>query len=288
MSNGGIGNYDIFLGSLDNKERPLISHPSKDGYAKWSSDSSKIAFVSSRSGNGDIYLKDMKTHNEIQVTDSEHTEIFPEWIPRQNKVIYSSGNSMNHNIYLASIGNENKVTIKQLTNWTNDDLRPTISPDGKFVAFYSNSSSLEEPDVWNIHVIPLKHELTFHGIDLEHTVAVRNVVVDLNTGPTWSPDGKKILYVKKSPIQFNPIYVYDIYEGQSYKLNTKTKMNRDVVISKYGVLSFRAQDGVWDRVFVALTNQGIQLQNTKQIKESQNKKIYLKSIAKIKTPNEVL
>ena len=44
-------------------------------------------------------------------------------------------------------------------------------------------------------------------------------------------------------------------------------MNRDVVISKYGVLSFRAQDGVWDRVFVALTNQGIQLQNTKQIKE---------------------
>ena len=185
---------------------------------------------------------------------------------------------------MSSIDKNKSISIKQLTNWSNDDLRPTISPDGKFVAFYSNSSSLEEPDVWNIHIIPLKKEFTFHGVDLEKTVAVRNVVVDLNTGPTWSPDSKKILYVKKSPIQFNPIYVYNIYQGQSYKLNTMTKMNRDVVISKYGVLSFRAQDGVWDRVFVALTNQGVQLQRPKKQTQVSNEKIYLKSIAKIKAP----
>ena len=67
-----------------------------------------------------------------------------------------------------------------------------------------------------------------------------------------------------------------------------TKMNRDVVISKYGVLSFRAQDGVWDRVFVALTNQGIQLQKPQLLRNVTNDKIYLKSIAKIKTSNEVL
>ena len=53
-------------------------------------------------------------------------------------------------------------------------------------------------------------------------------------------------------------------------------MNRDVVISKYGVLSFRAQDGVWDRVFVALTNQGIQLQEPIITKQASNV-IYLKN-----------
>jgi len=37
-------------------------------------------------------------------------------------------------------------------------------------------------------------------------------------------------------------------------------MNRDILMSTLGVLSFRAQVGVWDRVFVALTNQGLQLQ----------------------------
>ena len=65
-------------------------------------------------------------------------------------------------------------------------------------------------------------------------------------------------------------------------------MNRDVVISKYGVLSFRAQDGVWDRVFVALTNQGIQLQKP-VINRQVDNKIYLKNIAKkVKLQNEVL
>ena len=37
-------------------------------------------------------------------------------------------------------------------------------------------------------------------------------------------------------------------------------MNRDILVSRLGVLSFRAQVGVWDRVFLALTNQGSQLQ----------------------------
>ena len=76
----------FFLGSLDNKERPLISAPVERRLCESGRPiHQRIAFVSSRSGNGDIYLKDMKTHSEIQVTDSEHTEVFPEWVPRQNK-----------------------------------------------------------------------------------------------------------------------------------------------------------------------------------------------------------
>ena len=54
-----------------------------------------------------------------------------------------------------------------------------------------------------------KERVTYHGVDLEKTVAVRNVVVDLNTGPTWSPDSKKILYVKR--VRYNSIqYTFTI------------------------------------------------------------------------------
>ena len=155
MSNGGVGNYDIFLGSLKKKEVPLIQHPSKDGYAKWS-DSKKIAFISSRSGNGDIYLKIRRRIKKFRLQILSILRFFQNGFPIRIKIIYSSGNSMNHNIYLASIDKDSRISIKQLTNWGNDDLRPTISPDGKFVAFYSNSNSLEEPDVWNIHIIPKK------------------------------------------------------------------------------------------------------------------------------------
>ena len=34
-------------------------------------------------------------------------------------------------------------------------------------------------------------------------VVARNVVIDLNTGPAWSPDSRKIFYVKKDPKSFN-------------------------------------------------------------------------------------
>ena len=52
----------------------------------------------------------MNSGKETQITNSDHTEIFPEWVPNKDKIIYSSGNSMNHNIYLASI-NKNKSII---------------------------------------------------------------------------------------------------------------------------------------------------------------------------------
>jgi len=89
---------------------------------------------------------------------------------------------------------------------------------------------------------------------------VKNVIVDLNTGPAWSPDGQKLLFVKKDPQRFNPIHMYDLAKGQESMIKTGTKMNRDILMSPLGVLSFRAQVGAWDKVFIALTNQGRQLQ----------------------------
>jgi Tol biopolymer transport system component len=87
-----------------------------------------------------------------------------------------------------------------------------------------------------------------------------DVVIDLNTGPAWSPDSRKVFYVKHDVSVANPIYAYDIASGKSYLFNTNTRMNRDLLISRLGILSFRAQVGAWDRVFLALTNQGAQIQ----------------------------
>ena len=95
---------------------------------------------------------------------------------------------------------------------------------------------------------------------LTNQLVARDVVVDLNTGPAWTPDARKVIFVKRDPSLFNPIHAYDMYEGKTYYFRTNTKMNRDIMMSKLGVLSFRAQVGAWDKVFVALTNQGVQLQ----------------------------
>ncbi len=109
-------------------------------------------------------------------------------------------------------------------------------------------------------MLPMEFSKVYKTLDMTNTIVARDVVVDLNTGPSWSPDSRKIFFVKHDPKLFNPIYGYDLFSGRQYVLETKTKMNRDILMSNLGVLSFRAQVGAWDRVFVALTNQGVQLQ----------------------------
>ncbi len=273
MSNGGIGEYNIYVGAVGVKEEPVTKSPSKDGYATWSPLTSEIAFVSGRTGNGDIYLVDLSSRKVTRLSFGKGVDIFPEWFPDGQKVVYSSGDALNHNLYVVGrsrLENSTWEKPRALTRWPCDDLRPVASPDGRYLAFYSDSCLQSKIDsdfstqerVWNIHVIPFVKGKTYTTEELKHTVIARDVVIDLNAGPAWTPDGRGIFYVKRDPKSFNPIYGYDMFSGQRYFFKTGTKMNRDILMSKLGILSFRAQSGVWDRVYLALTNQGLQLQDS--------------------------
>lgn len=269
MSNGGVGEYNIFVGAIGAKEKAVSSSPSKDGYATWSPATNEIAFVSGRSGNGDIYLVDLKSQDVTRLSESPSVDIFPEWFPAGNRLVYSSGDALNHDLHVVERGKRRDPWAKPypLTQWAHDDLRPTVSPDGRYVAFYSDAGDGQDGDKrWNILVVPFQSGKTYGEAELRGMVVAKDVVIDLNTGPAWSPDSRKIFYVKRDPSVANPIYGYDLFSGRSYLFKTKTRMNRDILMSKLGILSFRAQVGVWDRVFVALTNQGLQLQDQNRLR----------------------
>lgn len=267
MSNGGTGEYNIYVGAVGVKEDIIAKSPTKEGYPSWNPVRNEIAFVSSRSGNGDIYNISLDSGKVHRLSFGDEVDIFPEWFPDGNKVIYSSGESLNHDLKVSVYDQENnawKAPIK-LTNWEGDDLRPTISPDGRLIAFYSSGDRSQNNDKqWNIYVVPFR-ERPYTKLELDKMVVAKNVVVDLNTGPAWTPDSKKIFYVEKNPLKFNPIFGVDLYTGKRFLLDTKTKMNRDLLVSRIGIISFRAQVGAWDKVFIALTNQGLQLQTASKL-----------------------
>lgn len=268
MSNGGVGEYNIYVGAVGAKERTVASSPTKDGYATWSPTSSEIAFVSSRSGRGDIYLVDLKSKKVERLSRSDLVDIFPEWFPGGDRIVYSSGDALDHDLHIVDRKNQQSPwgTPWPLTKWRRDDLRPTVSPDGNLVAFYADSGAEDASGsrLWNIHVVPLVPGKTYTEKELSSMIVAKDVVIDLNTGPAWSPDSRKLFYVKRDPGISNPIAGYDLFTGKNYIFRTKTRMNRDILMSRLGVLSFRAQVGVWDRVFVALTNQGLQLQGRRE------------------------
>lgn len=269
VSNGGIGEFNIYVGSVSGGERTVASSRAKNGYASWNPSGNEIAFVSSRRGAAKIYVVEVDGQDVHQVTNSSDPDLFPEWFPDGKRIVFSSGDARNHDVVMAR-RNQGAYGWSQPFNITRsdaDELRPTVSPDGRFIAFYSSAreqdgDSFVESVSWNIHVVPVEISKSFPMTDealASHLVA-RDVVVDLNTGPAWTPDGRKVIYVKRDPSLFNPVYAYDLFEGQTYHFKTNTRMNRDIMMSRLGVLSFRAQVGSWDKVFVALTNQGVQLQ----------------------------
>ncbi len=278
MSNGGVGEFNIYVGAPGKKEEPLAKSQTKDGYAIWNPSRDELAFVSARSGNGDIYISNVLNKKIERISHSDQVDIFPEWFPDGHKLVYSSGDAMRHDLLLSERKNGLWLKSRPITKWPKDILRPTVSPNGQMIAFYgedkaSSSGFSESSRIWNVFVIPYEENKTWQEHELKKMIVAKDVIMDLNTGPSWSPDSKKLFFVKKDSKKFNPIAGYDLFNGSSYLFDTKTRMNRDILVSKLGVMSFRAQVGSWDRVFLALTNQGLQLQKSSSDKTS--KIVYL-------------
>lgn len=252
MSNGGEGNYDLYLGnSLDENTERLTDYVGKDGQAQWSPIDNQFVFVSGRSGSGDLFMFDMTTRQSRQLTRATSPFLYPEWSPNGKSIAVISGNNENHDIYLLRNFSNEDDSMVQVTNWNADDLRPMWSPDGQKIAFYTNYNESGDDRIWSIAVVdvsvsmPVKHE------ELVNSIVAYNVMPDVERGPAWLPDSQKMAYVKNSKQEYNPIYVVDITTGSSSMLLTDTRMNHDVVCSRDGKLAFRAQVEQWDQIYVA-------------------------------------
>jgi Tol biopolymer transport system component len=89
------------------------------------------------------------------------------------------------------------------------------------------------------------------GQDLAQKVIAINVIPDIERGPAWTSDSKKIVYVKNNEQSYNPIYVANIEAKTDLPIRTGTKMNHDVVCSSNGFIAFRAQVEQWDHIYIA-------------------------------------
>jgi Tol biopolymer transport system component len=253
MSNGGRGNYDLYLLPELGKDTiiRLTENPERDGQPRWSPVANEVVFVSGRTGKADIYLLKLEPRALIKLTQGEKSYLYPEWSPDGRKIAMIYGSNDNHDVYLIENVARPIASLRPITTWTYDDLRPTWSPDGKKIAFYSNYNAEDDPKVWSIIVISLDNSNNMQADFLASKVVAVNVVPDIEQGPTWMPDSKKIVYVKNDGEAFNPIYIVDIEQKTNLLVKTDTKMNHDVACSRDGTLAYRAQVEQWDHIYIA-------------------------------------
>lgn len=115
--------------------------------AKWSPDNKKLAFISDRAGNPDIYVIDKEVEDGLcesdadsklglyQLTDTEGSESDISWSPDGRQILFVSERDGNSEIYVMDSSGNNQV---RLTQNDKTDKQPVWSPDGKNIAFVSD------------------------------------------------------------------------------------------------------------------------------------------------------
>lgn len=203
---------------------------------------SKIAFISTGSGNKEIYICDFDGSNIKQFTQNNRINLFPAWSSDAKWIAYTSYLNGKPDIYIINLKDKHRTIIsnkginitpawaparfelaatlsfsgdqeiylltgtgkiiKRLTRKWGSDLSPTWSPDGKKIAFVSNRAGSPQIYIKDIDSEQVER-LTFNG--------------QYNTQPNWSPRGDKIAY---SALQegINNIFVVDIKNRQPIQL----------------------------------------------------------------------
>lgn len=173
--------------------RLLISHPATESRPLYSPDGTKLAFTSTRTGNGDVYVLTFATGQLKRLTFSDAAEALDAW-SRDGKWIYfsSNGNDVGGSQDVFRVSVDGGTPLEVTRDRFFSEYRGAPSPDGTLLAYVAKGnpgqwwrhghSHLDETEIWT-------HEIGDKG-------SYRRIVEeDARQGwPMWSPDGHAIFY----------------------------------------------------------------------------------------------
>jgi len=101
----------------------------------WSPGGTMIAYASNRDGNWDLYLLDLETGEEIQVTSDEGDDLLPAWSPDGAWIAFQSDREGSLDIYAYEVATGQLV---RLTDLPSTEAAPSWTCDGTRVLFHSD------------------------------------------------------------------------------------------------------------------------------------------------------
>ncbi|HKY45962.1 MAG TPA: DUF5050 domain-containing protein, partial [Pyrinomonadaceae bacterium] len=136
----------------------------------------KIAFMSQRDGNGEVYVMNADGTNQLRLTFNPAFDSDPAFSPGGEKIAFTSYRDGNAEIYVM---NSDGSSQTRLTNNPGSDLFPAFSPDGTKIAFASQRNNFWI-GIWVMNVDGSNPVELMDGIG--------------GTDPAFSPDGTKIVF----------------------------------------------------------------------------------------------
>jgi Tol biopolymer transport system component/DNA-binding winged helix-turn-helix (wHTH) protein len=199
-----------------------------------SPDGNRLAFVWAKEDGSHqhIYIKELGKESLLRLTDLSDDEYSPAWSPDGKQIAFLSSSPSGLGLYVASSGVSpllRKVYIPgETTHWEQGAL--SWSPDGKSFVLVDHVGAQPSSSIYLIDIDILRaHSLTTPPPGWEGDLS-----------PVFSPDGRKIAFVRASESAVDDIYWIPTAGGEPKRITHDSKMingitwssdNRSIVFS---------------------------------------------------------
>ncbi len=186
----------------------------------------KIAFVSRRSGNKEIYLMDYDGHNVQRITANGAINLNPDFSPSGKEIVYTSYKRGNPDLYRRDLFSTAEARI---SSHPGINITGAWSPDGGRIALALSKDG-------NAEIYTISKD----GKQMNRLT--RNGAID--TSPAWSPDGSRIAFLSDR-LGKPQIFVMNADGSNQYRLTTSGAYNVSPSWSPKGdrILYCRQQGG---------------------------------------------
>ena len=176
---------------------------------------SRVAFVSDRNGNKEVWMMDYDGSNQRQITQEKALTLTPDWSADSERLVYTSYRRGQPEMYIIHRQGGGRMRIETGLNL---NVSPAFSPDGKRIAFVGSVDG--NPDIYVIDDDGANLRRLTTGPSIEST-------------PSWSPTGRQIAFTSGRSGE-PQIYVMDAEGTNVRRISFDGNWNDDAVWSPNG------------------------------------------------------
>lgn len=172
----------------------------------------KIAFMSKRDGNSEIYSMNPDGSEQVNLTQHPAEDYDPAWSPNGKQILFSSNRDGTFDLYLMEADGTNVRKVFKNSKYRRN---PVWSPDGKRVV-YEQGTPQKVKQIVGLFLIP-RADLTIYIATLNG-----DSVEKLADGfdPNWSPDGREIAFAVGGR-EGTPLGIFDLQKRSQKTILSK-------------------------------------------------------------------